>query len=280
MTVSLPSMAPSTWKCALITGLTVPALALTGCSFGEDSDDSGDDAASSDVVEEDTDESELLTGLTLDGAPGGFRPTAPGTELDVDEPAYVVTRQAGGQEAEDAENADEAQDAQDAPLQFWKVTALRSSVVDADEVALTEGADDVDHFLCLPYEVEFLGAGEGAELVAPVPYPAEDEGTAANVVERADPTVCGVDEEDLLPSDMTDFEVGTTYSGAALSYVDKERTRGINPTGLAFAYALAADADADADDTDEVDDTDTEGTENTEITTVEDLDGTEPILWN
>lgn len=275
MTVSLPSMAPSTWKCALITGLTVPALALTGCSFGEDSDDSGDDAVASDVVEEDTDESELLTGLTLDGAPGGFRPTAPGTELDVDEPAYVVTRQAGGEEAQDAEDAEEAQDA---PLQFWKVTALRSSVVDADEVALTEGADDVDHFLCLPFEVEFLGAGEGAELVAPAPYPADDAGIGANVVERADPTVCGVDEEDLLPDDMTDVEVGTTYSGAALSYVDKERTRGINPTGLAFAYALAADADADDGDAEGTDNT--ENADDTEITTVEDLDGTEPILWN
>ncbi|MGO1379213.1 hypothetical protein ACT3TD_07090 [Corynebacterium sp. AOP36-E1-14] len=273
MTVSLPPMVPSTWKRVLFTALTVPVLAVTGCSIGEDGGDS-DEAATSDVVEEDTDESELIAGLDLGDAPKGFRPTEPGTELDLDEPAYVVTRQAAG------DGGGETDVASDAPLQFWKVTALRSSVLDADEVAVGDGADDVDHFLCLPYEVEFLGAGEGADLVAPVPYPSDDAGTAANLVERAEPSVCGVDEEDMLPGDMNDVEVGTTYSGFGLSYVDKERTRGINPTGMAFAYDLGETAETVGGNENTANTENTETTGSSAVTDVEDLDGTEPIRWS
>lgn len=234
------------WRRALLAGVTVPAVVLVGCSVGDGvtgGTESSEDAADSDAgdggdVDEaghDSDgENELVSERDLDGAPEGFRPTRPGTELDFGDAAYVVSQRPADDDS-----------ATPGPLQYWKVTATGTDTLDADEVPLTEGSDDVEEFVCLTYTLAFLGEGpaddgrDSAAVAAPELVPADDEGTGANVIERADPGTCGVDEEDLLPSSLADIDEDETYGSAVLSYVDKEKTRGISPTGLAFTYDLA-----------------------------------------
>lgn len=230
------------WRRALLAGVTVPAVILVGCSVGDGvtgGTESSEDAADSDAGDageagDGGDVDELISERDLDGAPEGFRPTRPGTELDFGDAAYVVSQRPADDDS-----------ATPGPLQYWKVTATGTDTLDADEVPLTEGSDDVEEFVCLTYTLAFLGEGpadderDSADVAAPELVPADDEGTGANVIERADPGTCGVDEEDLLPSSLADIDEDETYGSAVLSYVDKEKTRGISPTGLAFTYDLA-----------------------------------------
>lgn len=245
------------WRRALLAGVTVPAVVLVGCSVGDGATggaESSEDAADSDAGDAGDGENELISELDLDGAPEGFRPTEPGTELDFGDAAYVVSQRPVDDDS-----------ATPGPLQFWKVTATGADTLDADEVPLTEGSDDVEEFVCLTYTLAFLGEGpatddqDSATVAAPELVPADDEGTGANVIERADPATCGVNEQDLLPPSVADIDEDATYGSAVLSYVDREKTRGISPTGLAFTYDLP--------DTPESPD----GSEPTEI---------EPIHWN
>ena len=240
------------WRRALLAGVTVPAVVLVGCSVGDGAtvgSESTEDAATGDGVDGGgvdgegdggDDENELISELDLDGAPEGFRPTEPGTELDFGDAAYVVTQRPAGEDAANPE-----------PHQFWKVTASGSETLDVDEVPLTEGDDDVEEFVCLTYTLTFLGEDpveadqDSGAVTAPVLVPADDEGTGANVIQRADPEICGVDEQDLLPSSLADIDEDATYESAVLSYVDKEKTRGISPTGLAFTYDPAETAVAE-----------------------------------
>lgn len=65
------------WKLALISGLAVPALALTACSSddGDSSDSSATESGSaSDSV------SDTSSDVTFEGAPDGFELTAPGEQ--------------------------------------------------------------------------------------------------------------------------------------------------------------------------------------------------------
>lgn len=298
MTVSLK------WRRALLAGATVPALVfpLAACGLGEETGDAGESSAEmSEDAEADqgsdqeagsgagsgADElshSELLASLDLSDAPVDFNPTEPGTELDTGTPAYLVTRpdtagDADDGDSEDGEDGEDGEDAAEAPLQFWKVTARDSEDIDADEIPLTgDGSEDVDHFVCFTYGLEYLGTsavGDGATednddaddaddaddesddadagdtsgpegpVAAPVLVPADNEGTDANVVEQVDPTVCGLDEDDAVPGELGDIETGTVYTAAAVSYVDKHVRRGINPTGLAFTYDLGQPEEGD-----------------------------------
>ncbi|OLT53811.1 hypothetical protein BJF89_03210 [Corynebacterium sp. CNJ-954] len=234
------------WRRALVAGVTVSAVVLAGCSVGDGATGGAEssegpagsnagDAGDVEGVRDDGDGgNELISERDLDGAPEGFRPTRPGTELDFGDAAYVVSQRPVDDDS-----------AAPGPLQFWKVTATGSDTLDADEVPLTEGSDDVEEFVCLTYTLAFLGGGataddrDSATVAAPELVPADDEGTGANVIERADPGTCGVDEQDLLPSSLADIDEDATYGAAVLSYVDKQKTRGINPTGLAFTYDLA-----------------------------------------
>ncbi|MEJ6549185.1 hypothetical protein PQI66_06485 [Corynebacterium sp. USCH3] len=276
------------WRRAVLAGAVAPVLVLAGCSTG-DAGSGTDGQDSTDAEQADGDEgadgADGDTGTTgagstrvaerdLDGAPEGFRPTEPGTELDLGDAAYVITHGNPGNPGNPGNSGDDRGPGDEpGPLQYWKVTATGTEELGADEVALTEGGDDVETFVCLTYEIEFLGGDEGREdgaegaLVAPDLVPADDAGTGANKIERADPQVCGVEEDDRLPADRADVEEGTAYRGAVLSYVDKEKTRGISPTGLAFTYELD-DLETDSDPSDSGDSGDADGT------------GVEPVHWS
>lgn len=248
------------WRRTLLAGVTVPALGLAACGIGDDGNggDGGDDGETATAAAE-ADSWNQLSGLDLEGAPSGFEPTEPGAELDFDDVAYVVT-----QPGPDGDGDGDGEDS--GPLQFWRVTVAAPENVPADDIPLTDGAGDVDTFVCLPYTVEFLGVGDNGdyggngEAEAPVAVPeltpVDDHGTEANRVELAAPEHCDVDEDDILPGELdelTGADPGDAeYKGAVLTYVDKDPLRGINATGMSFTYS----------------------------TDVPELDSGEPVLWN
>lgn len=229
------------WKCAALAAVTVPALTVVACSVpGDGGDPAPTDTSGAAVSQEaeETDSAEGAGGMAEfvsarlpdavgDGAPDGVELSEPGTTLSFGEAGYVVTGTV------------------DAP-RYWKVTAKEPEKIGADEVPLTDDAnDDVDTFVCLTYTVTLLEAEDAAEPpenpdppTAPELVPVDDKAHEANRVVHGGNEQCGVDGEDTLPAEPADVEPDTGYTRAVLSYVDKDPRRGISPTGMAFTYDL------------------------------------------
>ncbi|MCJ7857768.1 hypothetical protein [Corynebacterium kalidii] len=231
------------WKLALIAGLAVPALALTACSSDDGDSGAGPDTSSdsaSDSSTEDTD-SGATSDITFDGAPDGFELTSPGSRLSLDDTGHVVTRHREG------------------PTMFWAITPGEMRDLPADAAELQDGNDDVDHFVCLDYDITYLGEGsdgtnpEDASVVStPRLSAVGEDGYGANSIFMDMGNTCGIHEADELPSTSESLTVDKTYKASILSFVAKDENAGVDPTGLRFGFQ----------------------------TDIPGLDGAEDIYWN
>lgn len=195
---------------ALLAGTAVAALGLSACSSDTTSD------------------------ISLPGAPEGFALTATGSSFDLGEPAYVAT------EARTGEADDEP------TLLFWKMTAQGPVDKTIDEAGdSVEDTADVDHFVCMTYDLEFLGSqaelgpvgDTGSSFDPPQTTVIGDDDRLANMISMApDSDACDLTDDLALPDYAEELAVGTTYKGAALSFVSKDE--GVDPTGLEFTYAI------------------------------------------
>ena len=232
-------------------GVAVPALALASCSSDDDdssdssSDTSADSSGSSDGGDDASDDQSSDDSGSGDGdlvgAPEGFDLTDPGSKLKIGESAYVVTQQA------EYEGETFAQ-------QYWKITARDSTEKAAGEIPLDdEDAADVDHFICMNYDVEFPGQGEASDpesyqlVTEPDMGAVDDDGNGANYILMGGSEDCDIPEADLLPSDAGELETGKVYRGAVLSWESKSDD-GITPTGLSFTYDVESAGLDDVDD--------------------------------
>ena len=209
------------WKLALISGLAVPALALTACSS-----DDGDSSATESGSASDSD-SDTSSDVTFEGAPDGFELTAPGSKLSLDETGHVVTKHREG------------------PTRFWDITPGEMRDLPADAAELEDGNEDVDHFVCVDYDMTYLGEGSDGtnpEDATPVPEPSVraigDDGYGANSIFMDMSNTCGIHESDELPSTADSLEVGKVYKDSILSFVTKDENSGVSPTGLKFSFSV------------------------------------------
>lgn len=235
-------------------GIAVTALALASCSSDDDdssdssssssdsSDSSDSSAAGDDTSSDDSSSEDSGSGDgDLVGAPDGFDLTDPGSHLKNGESAYVVTQQA------EYEGETFAQ-------QYWKITARDSTEKASGEIPLDdEDAADVDHFICMNYDVEFPGQGEASDpesyqlVTEPDMGAVDDDGNGANYILMGGSEDCDIPEADLLPSDAGELETGKVYRGAVRSWESKSDD-GITPTGLSFTYDVESAALDDVDD--------------------------------
>jgi hypothetical protein len=211
------------WKLALISGLAVPALALTACSSDDgDSGASSDSSTDSSATETD---SGTASDITFEGAPDGFELTDPGSRLSLDDTGHVVTKHREG------------------PTRFWDITPGEMRDLPADAAELQDGNEDVDHFVCVDYDMTYLGEGADGtnpEDAGPVAEPRltaiGDDGYGANSIFMDMANTCGIHESDELPSSSESLEVDKTYKGSILSFVAKDENAGVSPTGLRFSF--------------------------------------------
>ncbi|MGO1949845.1 MAG: hypothetical protein ACTH1D_09435 [Mycobacteriaceae bacterium] len=236
------------WRLALIAGLAVPALALSACSSDDsdsdaDSDSSADAGGSEDSEgsgdSDDSDDSGDSADVELEGAPDGFELTDPGSKLSLGDDAFVVTQ-------------GYAEEGQTGALQFWKVTAQDSTDVPVEEVELSSEADEVENFVCMNYDIEFLGAQESDDPEAstsiedPDLGAVDDDGNGANTVIMSDSSDCGIHASDEMPYDLDELQEGKVYKAAALSYVTNDGS-GVDPTGMDFEFDVDAPGLENAD---------------------------------
>lgn len=241
------------WRIALIAGLAVPALALSACSSDDDSDsdsgsgsadsasdstdDSGStddsDSGSTDASDSDSDsDSGSGSDAGLEDAPDDFDLTDPGSKLSLGDDAYVVTQQSADEGTGDTH-----------PIQYWKITAQDLTDVPKEDVQLSEDANEVEKFICVNYDMEYLGSSEPSDpesteiVMEPSVTAVDDSGTGANSVMMADPADCDIHESDSLPSGFDELQEGKVYKGAELSYETNDGT-GVTATGLEFRYEV------------------------------------------
>ncbi len=227
------------WPAPLLSTVLALPLLLTACS--SDDAEPTTPTTSGDASPDDRRAGAPVPDITLPGAPEGFTVTSPGTVLSVGEPASVATRA-------------ETYDDQPHGLQFWRVTAQPSHDVPAGDIALENtDAAEIDHFVCINYDVEFLGwdtasgIGGDTQVARPTMSPVDGNGQRANFVVMGGDNECGVDEADRLPFDATALEQGRIYRGAALSYVTTDGS-GISPAGAMFSFGLDVAPELSASD--------------------------------
>lgn len=219
-------------RLALIAGLAVPALALTACSSDDsDSDSSSPDSSNgSDSSDSDGEDSGSASDVELEGAPDDFELTAPGSKLSLGDDAYVVTQRGSGED-----------DDETYPIQYWKVTAQEITDVPKEDIELSSDADEVEKFLCVNYNIEFLGASDGSNPetahIVKEPYmrAVDDNGNGANTILMSSGSDCGIHSSDELPSGQDELQEGKVYKDAALSYETNDGS-GVTPTGLEFRF--------------------------------------------
>lgn len=206
------------WKAALLTGLAVPSLTLAACSSDDGSSDSTDAAGANG-------DSGSSAGIGIPGTPDGFDVTKPDSKLSIDEVGHVVTK------------------FQEGPSQFWDIRPGEFRDLPADAAELQSGAEDLDHFVCVDYEMTYRGAGSDGTnpdderpLSDPEVTAIGDNGNQANMILMDLSNTCGIHEADELPHNAQELEVGKTYRDAKLSYVGKDANKGVNPTGISFRY--------------------------------------------
>lgn len=218
-------------KAALLVGVAVPSLALAACSSDEDnSSDTGSAGSGLSSDSSGSSDSSDSSDTALPGAPAGFELTKPGSRLKIGESAYVVT-QFGGTDGEKY------------PLEYWKVTVRDAHDVPVGDIEMSSDTADIEKFVCMNYDLEFLGVGtsatgESASIVSDPDMDAvDDNGRGANSVIFGDGTECGIHESDKLPSSLAEVQLGKVYKGAELSYVTNNDT-GISPTGMSFEFSV------------------------------------------
>ncbi|HIW90909.1 MAG TPA: hypothetical protein H9870_04520 [Candidatus Corynebacterium avicola] len=241
-------------RLAIIAGIAVPALALTACS--SDDSDSGSDSGSSDSTDsadsgesedsegsedtedsgesedssDDSDDSDSGSSGELEGAPDDFELTEPGSKLSLGEAAYVVTQAPADEESGET-----------SPMQYWKVTAQDLTDVPKEDIEVDDEDGQVEKFICVNYDVEYLGASEEADpeaasaVQAPEFGAVDDSGNGANWVMMSDASDCNIHASDELPYDASELQDGKVYKGAELSYETNDGS-GVTATGLEFEY--------------------------------------------
>ncbi|MEJ6549021.1 MULTISPECIES: hypothetical protein [unclassified Corynebacterium] len=201
-------------RLAVIAGLAVPSLALTACS----SDDSGshsDSSTSDSRSAADAGNAEIE--IDLAGAPDGFELTPADTRLSFGDTAQVLTQNRGG------------------VLQFWDVTVSGLKDLPADAMELQDEDTDVDHFVCVNYEMTLLGTAENPDFT---PDPEDDADTdystlpsapemgilgeddrMANSIIGGGAEECDISDGDVLGYRLDEVEEGKVYRDADVSFV-------------------------------------------------------------
>ncbi|MGP9723817.1 hypothetical protein ACT3SZ_07385 [Corynebacterium sp. AOP40-9SA-29] len=232
------------WRLALIAGLSVPALALTACSSDDDaSADSGADSDASTATGDEASGDDSEFDVDLSGAPAGFELTPLETRLGLGETAQVLTQNSMGN------------------LQFWDVTVSELKDLPADTFEL-EDETDVDHFVCVNYEMTLLGNADDPDFTVdddthrptfadgepmnlterPDLMPLGEDDAEPNSIYNGDAEDCGIDREEMLGSQLDEVEVGKAYKDADVSFVSNGSgdDAGIEPIGgkIFYPYAL------------------------------------------
>lgn len=191
-----------TWKTTLLAGIAVPTLTIALTACSSDDD----------------------SGIDIDGAPDGFSVTEPGSELSVDDTAHVVTKHGDGS------------------TRFFDLGPVTFRDLPADAAELNGGNDDVDHFVCVGWDVTYRGdAGNGTNpdderpVADPQVTAVGEQGQPANSVMMDLSDTCG-SRDDELPDISDDLEVDHTYKATKLSYVGKDG-KGVDPTGIKFSFS-------------------------------------------
>ncbi|MGN0096630.1 MAG: hypothetical protein ACI38U_11280 [Corynebacterium sp.] len=229
---------------AVIAGLAVPSLALTACS-SDDSDSNSDSSSTGSQSAGDTggtgdsDDGTAETDIDLAGAPDGFELTPADTRLSFGDTAQVLTQNRGG------------------VLQFWDVTVSGLKDLPADAVELQDEDTDVDHFVCVNYEMTLLGTAENPDFT---PDPENDSDTdyaglssepdmgilgeddrMANSIIGGGAEECDIPDGDALGFRLDEVEEGKTYRDADVSVVTTGTgtDAGNNAVGGKFEYDYA-----------------------------------------
>lgn len=214
-------------KLAVIAGLSVPSLALTACSSDNDSAAASGSSGSDDAAEVEVD---------LPGAPDGFEPTPADTRLSFGDTAQVLTQNRGG------------------VLQFWDVSVSGLNDLPADAMELDDEDTDIDHFVCVNYEMTLLGTADDPDFT---PDPEDDADTdfadfptepdmsvlgendrMANAIIGAGAEDCDVSDSDTLGYRLDEIEEGKVYRDADVSFVTTGTgaDAGNNAVGGKFEY--------------------------------------------
>lgn len=234
------------WRIALVAGFTVPALTLTACSSDDttSSDNTGTaDETGTDDSRDDTASSSEATDIDLSGAPDGFELTPLDTRLDLGETAQILTQNSMGN------------------LQFWDVTVSELKELPADTFELDDADVDIDHFVCVNYEMTLLGNADDPDFTPDddTHRPTTPDGAPMNLTERpdlmpqgeddidpnsiynADAEDCGIDRDDMLGSQLDDVEENKVYKDADVSFVSTAsgEDAGVKPVGGKFGYPYA-----------------------------------------
>lgn len=181
--------------------------------------------------------------VVLPTPPRDFDLTLPGTVLTTGQTAEVLTRMPQG------------------PTLYWEISThcarriptedVPADALKADDLGsgINPRAEDVDHFVCTPYELTFLGAGnDGNPVVQPavsVPVLTACDASGASV----NPLIYSVDtygdshenghadstNSASVPTNLEQLAEGNVYRGSVFSYV-RAGEQGTSPAGVRFVY--------------------------------------------
>lgn len=160
--------------------------------------------------------------------------TPEGSHLKLGEKGSTVTQNPSGQ------------------FQFWEVTVSELKDLPADAFELQDSGTEIDHFVCVNYELTFLGRADDPEFVPdetdvttgydgqpmilterPDLIPVGKDGEDPNTIYNGNYEDCGISPDDTLPSHLDEVEVGRVYKDADVSFVGKGsgEDAGIDPVG-------------------------------------------------
>ena len=219
------------WKSALLAGIAVPTLtfALTACSSDDDDDTASTDSAAS------SSDSTGSGEVTLPDTPAGFELTEDGSHLALGEKGNVVTQNPSGQ------------------FQYWEVTVSDLKDLPADTFELEDSGTEIDHFVCVNYELTFLGSADDPDFekdptdvettypdgspmlltARPDMVPVGADGEDQNTIYNANYEDCGISPDDTLPNQLDEVEEGKVYRDADVRFVGKGSREdvGVEPKG-------------------------------------------------
>lgn len=168
--------------------------------------------------------------------PDGVELTPPGTTLAFGETANVVV-----------------QDLEDTPRTFWAIKGEELYDVSVEEAVTNAGGDvvddqdSVDHFICAPYTLTYLGTEDTSGFEYPdsadLPHMSllgDDNRMANSIIGVGGSDACGIHDSENASSRVEDLEVGREYRGAQISFIEKDAgDDGVEATRLKFAYDVA-----------------------------------------
>lgn len=168
--------------------------------------------------------------------PDGVELTPPGTTLGFGETANVVV-----------------QTLEDTPRTFWAIKGEELYDVSVDEAVANAGGDvvddqdTVDHFICAPYTLTFLGTEDPSGFKYPdsadlpdLGLLGDDNRMANSIIGGGGSDACGIHDSESASTQVEDLEVGREYRGAEISFIEKDAgDDGVEATRLRFAYDVA-----------------------------------------